>query len=79
MARQAIEQDWEDPWAHLSAGYVHMVSRRSIPAVQEFSEALERNPNFAFAHMLLGPMGMRAIAKRVEACFACPEDQPARL
>ncbi len=54
MARQAIEQDWEDPWAHLSAGYVHMVSRRSVPAVQEFSEALERNPNFAFAHMLLG-------------------------
>ena len=39
MARQAIEQDWEDPWAHLSAGYVHMVSRRSVPAVQEFSEA----------------------------------------
>ena len=54
MARQAIEQDFEDPWAHLCAGYVHMVSRRFKPAVQEFGEALERNPNFAFAHMLLG-------------------------
>jgi adenylate cyclase len=54
MARQAIEQDFEDPWAHLCAGYVHMVSRRFKPAVQEFGEALERNPSFAFAHMLLG-------------------------
>ena len=54
MARQAIEQDFEDPWAHLCAGYVHMVSRRFRPAAQEFGEALERNPSFAFAHMLLG-------------------------
>jgi len=54
MARQAIEQDWEDPWAHLAAGYVHMVSRRFNSAVQELNEALEQNPNFAFAHMLLG-------------------------
>jgi adenylate cyclase len=54
MARQAIEQDWEDPWAHLCAGYVHMVSRRFKPAVQELGEALELNPSFAFAHMLLG-------------------------
>ena len=54
MARQAIEQDWEDPWAHLCAGYVHMVSRRFRPAVQELNEALERNPSFAFAHMILG-------------------------
>ena len=54
MARQAIEQDWEDPWAHLCAGYVHMVSRRFKPAVQELNAALERNPSFAFAHMILG-------------------------
>jgi adenylate cyclase len=54
MARQAIEQDWEDPWAHLAAGYVHMVSRHFKPAVQELNAALEQNPSFAFAHMLLG-------------------------
>jgi len=30
------------------------VSRRFKPAVQELNEALEQNPNFAFAHMLLG-------------------------
>ena len=54
MARRAIEQDWEDPWAHLAMGYVHMVSRRSQPAIAELSEAIELNPNFAFAHTVLG-------------------------
>ena len=54
MARLAIEQDWEDPWSHLATGYVHMVSRRHVPAVEEFNQALELNPNFAFAHMILG-------------------------
>jgi TolB-like protein len=54
LARRAVEQDAEDPWAHLSLGYVHMVSRRFQPAVDEVSEALERNPSFALAHMILG-------------------------
>ena len=31
-----------------------MVSRRSQPAIAELSEAIELNPNFAFAHMILG-------------------------
>jgi TolB-like protein/Tfp pilus assembly protein PilF len=53
-ARQAIEQDWDDPWAHMAAGYVHMVSRRYKNAVEELTEAIDRNPSFAFAHMLLG-------------------------
>jgi TolB-like protein/Tfp pilus assembly protein PilF len=54
LARRAVEQDGEDPWAHLSLGYVHMVSRRFQPAVDEVSEAIERNPSFALAHMILG-------------------------
>jgi adenylate cyclase len=54
MTRRAIEQDVEDPWSHLCAGYVHMVSRRFKPAVEELNQALELNPSFAFPHMILG-------------------------
>jgi adenylate cyclase len=54
ISRRAIEQDWEDPWAHLAAGYVHVVSRRFNPAIEELSQATELNPSFAFAHMILG-------------------------
>jgi Flp pilus assembly protein TadD len=54
LARRAIDLDPDDPWAHLAAGYVYMSSRRFGPAVEELTEALQRNPNFAFAHMILG-------------------------
>ena len=54
IARRAIEQDGDDSWAHTAMGYVHMVSRRFEPAVASLREAIERNPNFAFAHMILG-------------------------
>jgi adenylate cyclase len=35
-------------------GYCHMVSRHSGPAIASLNEALTRNPNFAFAHLILG-------------------------
>ena len=54
MARQATDQDGEDPWAHLAMGYVHMVSRRPQLAFPELKQAIELNPSFAFAHMILG-------------------------
>jgi adenylate cyclase len=54
ISRRAIEQDWEDPWSHFAAGYVHMVSRRFKPAVEELIQAIELNPSFAFAHVILG-------------------------
>ena len=47
-------RDPEDPWSHLAAGYVHMVSRGFDPAVRELSEAIELNPSLAFAHVVLG-------------------------
>jgi TolB-like protein/Tfp pilus assembly protein PilF len=53
MAQRAIQRDPEDPWAHLAAGYVHMVSRSFAPAVAELSEAIDLNPSFAFAHVIL--------------------------
>lgn len=54
LAQRAIDLDPDDPWAHFAAGYVYSFSRRLGPAVEELNEALQRNPNFAFAHIILG-------------------------
>lgn len=53
-AQAAIVRDQDDPWGHLSAGYVHMVSRNFRPAVDELLEAIERNPGLSLAHCILG-------------------------
>jgi TolB-like protein/Tfp pilus assembly protein PilF len=54
LAQHAIDLDPDDPWAHFAAGYVYAFSRRLGPAVEELNEALQRNPNFAFVHIILG-------------------------
>ena len=54
MAQRAIKSDPDDPWGHLAAGYVHMVSRHTKLAVEELKEAVDRNPSFAHAHVFLG-------------------------
>ena len=54
LAQRAIDLDPDDPWGHLAAGYVYAFARRFGPAVEELNEALQRNPNFAFARMILG-------------------------
>jgi adenylate cyclase len=54
VAQQAIQRDTEDPWTHLAAGYVHMISRDSDEAVKELTEAIVLNPSLAFAHVVLG-------------------------
>ncbi len=54
LAQRAIELDPDDPWGHAAAGYVYTFSRKFGPAVEELTEALHRNPNFAFARMILG-------------------------
>jgi TolB-like protein/Tfp pilus assembly protein PilF len=54
FARLAVEQDGADPWAHLALGFVHSMSRRFRPAVEELDAALELNPSFAFGHAMLG-------------------------
>jgi adenylate cyclase len=53
LAQRAIDLDPDDPWAHFAAGYVYAFSRRLAPAVEELNEALQRNPNFAFARTIL--------------------------
>lgn len=54
LGQRALDQDNDDPWAHLVLGYVHMVARRPKPAREALTEAIERNPSFAMAHMVLG-------------------------
>jgi adenylate cyclase len=54
LAQRAIELDSDDPWSHCAAGYTYTLSRRFGPAVEELTEALQRNPNFAFARIILG-------------------------
>jgi len=54
LAQRAIELDSDDPWSHCAAGYTYGLSRRFGPAVEELTEALQRNPNFAFARVILG-------------------------
>jgi len=54
MAQRAIRADPDDPWPHFAAGYVLMMSRAFDQAVAELSEAIDLNPSFAFAHMILG-------------------------
>jgi adenylate cyclase len=54
LAKRAIDLDPDDPWAYFAAGYVYAFSRRLGPAVEELNEALQRNPNFAFARIILG-------------------------
>ena len=53
MAQRAIQRDPEDPWAHVAAGYVLMVSRDFDLAVGALKEAINLNPSFALAHMIL--------------------------
>jgi adenylate cyclase len=54
LAERALAQDNDDPWSHLAAGYIHMLARRLKPAIEALSEAIDRNPSFAQAHMLMG-------------------------
>ena len=54
MAQKAIQADPVEPWPHFAAGYVHVVSRGFDKAVAELTEAIDLNPSFAFAHMILG-------------------------
>jgi TolB-like protein/Flp pilus assembly protein TadD len=54
MAERAIADAHEDPMTHMAAGYVFMVARQTDAAIGALNEALEINPSFALAHMILG-------------------------
>ena len=50
LAAKAISLDSSDPWAHLALGFVAYTKRATDEAVEEFTQALDLNPNFAAAH-----------------------------
>jgi adenylate cyclase len=54
MAQRAIQGNSEDPWTHLAAGHVEVISRDFDKAVKGLTEAIELNPSLAFAHVMLG-------------------------
>jgi len=58
LAHRAAELDDNDPWAHLTLGYLGCTARQTDDAVREFQRALDLNPNFAVAYNYLG----RAVA-----------------
>jgi adenylate cyclase len=53
LAQRAIDLDPDDPWGHLAAAYIFTFSRRFGPAVEELNEALQRNPCFALARVIM--------------------------
>ena len=53
-ARRAIQNDDQDPWAHLAMGAVYGYARRHDDAVHEVRMALELNPSFSMAYAWLG-------------------------
>jgi TolB-like protein/Tfp pilus assembly protein PilF len=53
IAQRAIQQAPEDPLTHFAAGYALMVGRHSTAAIAALSEAIDINPSFALAHMIL--------------------------
>ncbi|MDQ6435040.1 adenylate/guanylate cyclase domain-containing protein [Mesorhizobium sp. LHD-90] len=54
LAQRGIDQDDSDAWGHVTVGYVHMVGRHFNEAVAALGLAIDRNPSFALAHMILG-------------------------
>lgn len=54
LGQRGVDQDNTDPWSHLVVGYVHMVARRPVAAEAALRAALDLNPSFALAHMILG-------------------------
>ena len=55
LAQRAIQLDSRDPWSHFVAGYVaHDVARLQSRRLRNYAKAIELNPSFAFAHLMLG-------------------------
>jgi adenylate cyclase len=53
-ADHAVSCDPGDPWAYLAHGFVAVANRKNSEAIAAFSRAIDVNPNFAYAHGLLG-------------------------
>jgi TolB-like protein/Tfp pilus assembly protein PilF len=52
-AHKALLLDPDDPWAHVTKGFVLAWTGRASDAIVEYEASLARDPNFAIAHWLL--------------------------
>jgi adenylate cyclase len=80
LATKATSLDNSDPWAHLALGFVAYTRRSTDEAVEEFTRALDLNPNFAAAHgylalaLALADRAKEAIALGEQAIRMSPHD-----
>jgi TolB-like protein/Flp pilus assembly protein TadD len=80
LATKAMSLDSSDPWAHLALGFVAYTKRATDEAVEEFTRALDLNPNFAAAHgylalaLALADRSKEAIAHGEQAIRMSPHD-----
>jgi TolB-like protein/class 3 adenylate cyclase/Flp pilus assembly protein TadD len=80
LATKAMSLDSSDPWAHLALGFVAYTKRATDEAVEEFTRALDLNPNFAAAHgylalaLALADRSKDAIAHGEQAIRMSPHD-----
>ena len=51
---RAMQLDPHDSWMHFAVGYVRMLRRDFEGAIEGLRQALELNPSFALAHMIMG-------------------------
>jgi tetratricopeptide (TPR) repeat protein len=49
-AQAALALDDDDPWSHLSSGFIENIASRYDLAIAWYHRAIEINPNFALAH-----------------------------
>jgi TolB-like protein/class 3 adenylate cyclase/Flp pilus assembly protein TadD len=80
LAAKAMSLDNSDPWAHLALGFVAYTKRSTDEAVEEFTRALDLNPNFAAAHgylalaLALADRSKEAITHGEQAIRMSPHD-----
>ena len=68
-ADRSVASDPGEPWAALARGFVAMGAFRDAEAVAAVSRAIELNPNFAYAHGLLG--AAHAFGGRSDEAIEC--------
>jgi len=85
LATKATSLDNSDPWAHLALGFVAYTKRSTDEAVEEFTHALDLNPNFAAAHgylalaLALADRSKEAIVHGEQAIRMSPHDPQTAL
>jgi adenylate cyclase len=68
-ADRAVACDPGEPWAYLAHGFIAIAKWRDVEAVGAFRQAIDANPNFAYAHGLLG--AAHAFGGRPDQAIEC--------